>query len=175
MNERPDEGTLRAAVGLAGLAPSLFNVQPWRFELEAGALLLHVDRSRSLPVTDPHDRELTLSCGAALQHAVLAMHVLGWRVRVRRLPGAHVPDLLATVEVLGPQEASEAEIALAQAACSRHTDRAQYAPESVAGALLGELLQAGRHAGAEVAVLDGDRRYALARAFAKAEIGRAHV
>ena len=43
----------REVRGLAGRAPSLFNLQPWRFREEAGALELLLDRAVALPETDP--------------------------------------------------------------------------------------------------------------------------
>src|SRR3712207_1323163 len=55
---------LRAAVGYAIRAPSSHNTQPWRFRITDGAVELFADRTRALAVVDPHDRELTISCGA---------------------------------------------------------------------------------------------------------------
>jgi nitroreductase len=57
---------LRAAVDYAVLVPSDHNTQPWRFKIVDETLELWADRSRALPVVDSHDRELTMSCGAAL-------------------------------------------------------------------------------------------------------------
>ena len=39
-------------------APSSHNTQPWLFRVSAEAVEVHADRSRALPVNDPHDREL---------------------------------------------------------------------------------------------------------------------
>ncbi|WP_235884159.1 hypothetical protein [Saccharopolyspora elongata] len=54
---------LEAAVALATRAPSLFNVQPWQWQVGTESLHLLLDRSRGIPVTDPVFRELTISCG----------------------------------------------------------------------------------------------------------------
>lgn len=59
-------------------------------------------------------------------------------------------------------------MALAGAAGRRRTDRRQYAPEAVPSRILDELVLAGEEVGAKVLVAEGDDRYALARAFAKA-------
>ena len=56
----------RLAVRYAVLAPSSHNTQPWRFMIFGSELLLCADRTRSLPNIDPFDRELVISCGAAL-------------------------------------------------------------------------------------------------------------
>src|SRR3974390_1457224 len=66
----PAEGTAvdkaRFAVRYAILAPSSHNTQPWRFVIIGSELLVCADRTRSLPNIDPFDRELIISCGAAL-------------------------------------------------------------------------------------------------------------
>ncbi|MBB5157505.1 Acg family FMN-binding oxidoreductase [Saccharopolyspora phatthalungensis] len=163
--------TLREAVALASRAPSLFNVQPWRWRAVAGSLELVLDRSRALPETDPTGRELALSNGAALHHAVLALRALGWPARVHRLPNPdEEADLLARIDVVAAAEPGEIDLALAGAACVRQADRRQYQPEPVPAPLLRELVLAGEAAGADVLVAEGDQRYALAQAFMKASV-----
>lgn len=165
-----DRETMQAVVGLAGRAPSVFNIQPWRWHIGTGTLNLLLDRSRALPVVDPGFRELTISCGAALDHAVLAFRALGWQVRVHRLPDPAAPDRLAVIEVVEHAEPPPTVVALAGAACTRHSDRRQYTSATVPPSLLHELTRAGEQAGARILVAEGDRRYALARAFAKAAV-----
>ena len=53
--------TLTAALRYAVLAPSSHNSQPWSFRLNGNEVELWADRKRSLPVVDPHDRELLIS------------------------------------------------------------------------------------------------------------------
>ena len=60
------DALLRSLVEYAALAPSGHNTQPWRFRLRGGGAELLADRTRALPVVDPDDRELVISCGAAL-------------------------------------------------------------------------------------------------------------
>ncbi|GAA0535779.1 NAD(P)H nitroreductase [Saccharopolyspora subtropica] len=168
--QHPGGNTLREAVALASRAPSLFNVQPWRWRAGAGVLELRMDRSRVLPETDPTGRELVISNGAALHHAVLALRALGWQVRVERIPDPAEPDLLATIEVVAAAEPGGTDVALAGAACERHADRRQYRPEPVPGELLGDLVRAGRESGADVLVVEGEQRHALAQAFIKAAV-----
>ncbi len=57
---------LRFLVSYAVLAPSSYNTQPWLFRVRGDTLEIIADRCRGLPVVDPNDRELTISCGTAL-------------------------------------------------------------------------------------------------------------
>jgi len=66
---------LSFCVNYAVLAPSGHNTQPWRFKLGLDNVKLYADRTRALPMVDPHDRELVISCGAALFHLRLATAV----------------------------------------------------------------------------------------------------
>jgi len=53
---------LRFLVNYAVLAPSTHNTQPWLFKVGGEKLELYADRTRSLAVADPEDRELTGKC-----------------------------------------------------------------------------------------------------------------
>src|SRR5687767_3698769 len=75
---RTARDVLRDAVRSAVRAPSSHNTQPWLFRLRGDDVLeLYADRSRALPVVDPRDRELTISCGAALFHVRAALRAAG--------------------------------------------------------------------------------------------------
>ena len=64
---------LHEAARQALAAPSIFNSQPWRWVVLPGALQLWADRSRQLVTADPQGRLLTLSCGVAAHHALVAI------------------------------------------------------------------------------------------------------
>jgi hypothetical protein len=51
-------------VGAAVLAPSSHDTQLGPFRTSDSAIDLSADRTRALPVNDPDDRELTISCCA---------------------------------------------------------------------------------------------------------------
>ena len=61
--------TLRRAAVRATLAPSIHNTQPWRFVLSADALEIHADPARQLRVLYPRGRQMTISCGCAVQRS----------------------------------------------------------------------------------------------------------
>ena len=67
---------VRFALRYAILAPSSHNTQPWRFPIIGNELLVCADRTRNLPNIDPFDRELIISCGAALFNLRVAFAAL---------------------------------------------------------------------------------------------------
>ncbi|MDQ7910419.1 nitroreductase family protein [Phytohabitans sp. ZYX-F-186] len=100
-----DEATrLRAAAMAAGRAPSILNTQPWRWRLRGDELDLYAVRSRRVDSIDPEGRLLTVSCGAALHHARVALAAAGREPAVTRCPDPGDPDLLARMRVAGPHE-----------------------------------------------------------------------
>jgi nitroreductase len=148
MNPRfPDHRTIHMVLSLATRAPSIHNSQPWRWRVDAQSLHLYSDPGRHLPNTDPDSRDLLLSCGASLHHAVAALAATGWQTKVHRLPDPLQPTLLASIEV-SRHPASEVDITLAAAIPRRRTDRRHYAWWPVPAADIA--LIAARAAGAEV-------------------------
>ncbi|GAA2103511.1 NAD(P)H nitroreductase [Microlunatus panaciterrae] len=115
-------GTLQQAIELAGRAPSLHNSQPWLFRLGPRQVELYADHRRWLPSTDTDQRDLLLSCGAALHHLRIALAVAGVHTTVHRLPDPNDPKHLATVE-LDTSTALDAQRELATAIPDRRSDR----------------------------------------------------
>lgn len=90
--------SLRALVEAATLAPSSHNTQPWRFRLSDAAVDLLADRVRALPVNDPEDRELVISCGAALFNLRIAAAHVGLHAAICVWPEGHA-DCVARVRL----------------------------------------------------------------------------
>src|SRR5216683_5000593 len=76
------------------------NTQPWLFKIEDDTIELYADRACALPVVDPDDRELTISCGAALLNLRIALRHFGYRDLVQALPEPDNPDLLARIHMV---------------------------------------------------------------------------
>jgi len=142
----------------AVLAPSSHNTQPWLFRLRGGWLELYADRSRGLPVVDPDDRELVMSCGAALFHLRIAMRYFGLRDIVDILPKPHDPDLLATVRIGDSYIASPEEQALFRAILRRRTNRHRFEDRELPDALLVDMQAAARVEGASLFVVRAETR-----------------
>ena len=133
MNTHPDRATLDAALSLAIRAPSVHNVQPWRWKVGPASLHLYLDADRQLVHTDPDGRDAMVSCGATLNHCVVALAALGWHGKVRRFPNPTEPTHVASIE-LQPYVAGDVDIALAAAIPRRRTDRRYFSGWPVAHA-----------------------------------------
>ncbi|MEZ0341273.1 nitroreductase family protein [Mycobacterium sp. pV006] len=130
--EFPDAETLRAALALAGRAPSVHNSQPWQWRVGEQSLHLYANPDLLLPHTDPDGRDLMLSCGAALNHCVVALAALGWQAKIRRFPDPADANHLAAL-TLYPYPAAELDVALAAAIPRRRTDRRHFSSWPVPG------------------------------------------
>jgi len=125
-----DDHTVRAALTLASRAPSLHNSQPWLWRVGPHSLHLYADRSLHLKHADPDQREFIVSCGAALNHCVLALAAMGWQATIHRLPNPDEPDHLASI-TLHRHPATETDVILAAAISNRRTDRRNFSSRPV--------------------------------------------
>lgn len=159
--EYPASGTpaekLEWMLGWAVLAPSAHNSQPWRFRVGDGEARLYADRTRALPVVDPRDRALTISCGAALFFLRLALRRFGWTGEVEIFPDAADPDLLAIVRPGEPADPSPEVLRLFAAIGTRHTHRMSFHDCALPSATVERLVEAAADEGAWLRVID-DRR-----------------
>lgn len=146
-----EDAVLRTAAETALHAPSIFNTQPWHWRVRNGALELRADRSRQLGVTDPAGRMLTISCGIALHHALVAIGAAGYRTLVERLPDGDDPDLIARIAITGPGEITDTR--LRDAIPRRHTDRRPFADAPVPDGLVDRLRLAAELRGVYLAEL----------------------
>lgn len=75
------------ALSYALLAPNPHNRQPWLAELaDEDAVIIHRDRGRDLPVTDPFARQLTIGMGCFLELMVMAAAQEGLAVSLDLFP-----------------------------------------------------------------------------------------
>ena len=116
--------TARALIGAAVLAPSEWNTQPWRFEVEDASVRLFTDPARLLPGTDPDARGLMISLGAALENLLVAARAYGLRPTVNYFPGEAASGVVA--EVLWASGDARRDRALFAAIPGRRTNRRAY-------------------------------------------------
>lgn len=174
LGEFPITGTpsekLTAAVKFAVRAPSSHNSQPWLFRIVGDTLELRADRSRALPVVDPDNRELTISCGAALFHVGVVLRHYGHMPRVERLPDPRDPDLLARVHLGAAHERTAEDEALFHAIPERRTFRRRFMDRCLPEGLGSRLEVAARMEGAWLHVFrTADARKGVAELVAEAD------
>jgi nitroreductase len=172
-----DDTLLRLAARYAVLAPSSHNSQPWRFHVRDGSLTLLGDRSRALPVVDPHDRALVISCGAALEHLRLALRRFGRAPIVERLAelsGARSIETstegLAVVRLGETISPTDDDVALCEAIERRRTNRGPFESRPVPLPSLVALRDAVEQEGAWLVPLqEPARRHAIATLIAEGD------
>src|SRR5215207_5901817 len=117
------EERIRFLLRYAILAPSWHNTQPWIFRVRDHDVEVRADRTRALPVVDPDDRALVISCGAALATLRIAARHFGFRAEVVVLPDPSDEDLLARVSLEQGDPPSSDEETLFGAIPERHSNR----------------------------------------------------
>jgi hypothetical protein len=123
----PDSEVIRDALTLACRAPSLHNSQPWRWVVDGATLHLWADPPRLMPATDHTGRELTLSCGAVLDHLRVAMAAAGWDSVTERFPDPDSPEHLAVLQFRPLETVTATHQLRADAIRRRRTDRLPFA------------------------------------------------
>ncbi|WP_227981361.1 Acg family FMN-binding oxidoreductase [Nocardia spumae] len=165
---QPDHDTLMTVVALAVLAPSVHNSQPWLWRIGDETVQLYADPDRQLCHTDPDQRDLVVSCGAALHHLQVAAAALGWATVVHRLPNPVEPNHLAAVQ-FRPAPPTAKAVRLARAIIDRRSDRRRYTSWDVPGIHVDALVDAGATRGVLVRDIGPETgRVHLSRAFARA-------
>lgn len=163
------DAQLRFLLRYAVLAPSGHNTQPWLFRIRQGGVEVRADRTRGLPVVDPDDRELLISCGAALYTLVVAARHFGFQSDVQRLPDPDDKDLVALVRLgpaTGPAREEDPEFS---AIDRRSTDRSAYSERDLAPAVVRELQGAADRWGAWFEPLAGEDRQVAASLVAQGD------
>lgn len=157
------DNLLESCVSVATLAPSSHNTQPWHFRVTGECIELIADRSRALPVSDPEDRELTISCGAALFTLRVAAAARGFGALVDALPVPDDHDLLARVTPASGLFHQVTDIsALMPAVMQRRTCRKPFIRETIPDASIRSLCESATTEGASlVAIVDDTQRRRL--------------
>lgn len=155
MTTSPDVTTpdWQGLVQAATLAPSSHNTQPWLFRIGGSTIELLADRTRALPVNDPEDRELSISCGCALLNLRIAAAAAGLRAEVLMLPDGSMGDLLARIRV-APIAAPSLDAELQGAMAERRTYRERFDSTPVDPDVLRSLAEAAASEGATLTVLE---------------------
>jgi hypothetical protein len=128
-----------SVVQAATRAPSIHNTQPWRFTAAEDRLEVFFDPERALPVVDPTHRQQVISCGLAVEFAVIALQAGGHEVTVELMPDGAGSDHLATLRLAGERPSDDVDRALAAAIVARHTQRSAFLPRAVPSELIDQV------------------------------------
>lgn len=143
-------------------APSVHNVQPWTLEVGARTAVLRQRPEATLAHHDPRGRDVSISCGAALAHLIIAIRAWGWAIDIRS-PFDDRVDVIAEVRAAQRQDPSPTEARRYAAIASRASHRSPF------GAALTAEQQDQLHDSASVPqvhahwISDGDEARLLAR------------
>lgn len=168
----PSEGTttdkLKFFLNYAILAPSGHNTQPWLFKIVDDKIELYADRTRSLPVVDPDDRELTISCGAAIYHIQLAFRHFGYADVVETIIDQN-SDVLARIAIGGSTEPIDEENLLFEAITKRRTNRTEFENKKMPKSLLSRFQTAASENGVWLHVATEEEKHSLADLIAEGD------
>ena len=132
---------LRRVIELACRAPSVHNTQPWHWRIVgADTIELYADHSRQLKVADPDGRNLVISCGAALHHAIEAGLTMGLSAKPVICPDPENYDLLARITFTRTRPPADAQTRLLTLQ-QRRTDRRRFTSWPVPDARLHKLAE----------------------------------
>lgn len=153
----------RWVVEHACLAPSIHNMQPWRWTWDGKRFELFADTHRGLIASDPEGRELVMSCGAALFNLRLTLRKIGYDAEIVLAPDPHEPRLLARVVSTEAAPASPEERRDFAAMLRRHTHRGGFDDEALSSSLMVAIQRAADVEGAHLLYLSdpGQRRHVL--------------
>jgi nitroreductase len=167
--------SVRHAVELARYAPSIHNSQPWVFVVSDQRIDLYADRRRWLPATDADQRDLMLSCGAALHHLRVGLAAGGIGASVHRMPDAAKSDLVASV-VLEDDGTDRVDATLSTQIPLRRSDRRPFRAWPMPEAFKRQLTERAAEQGALLRVIeDTDARAVLVAAFGAAAAAQSGV
>lgn len=152
------------------LAPSSHNTQPWLFRLNGNEVELIADLTRSLRIVDPFDRELIMSCGAALHHLRVAAKYFGHALKVDYFPDDGDPDLLARIKLGLSCQTRAHDILLFSAIQKRRTNRLPFSPEPIPKTVIRALQRAAAEEGAWLHFFESEAdRFEVADLIAEAD------
>jgi hypothetical protein len=113
-------------------------------------------------VADPELREITISCGALVDHLCLALAERGFASKVDVFPERAERDLGATVEVTGTRDTAAPLLDYPAAIERRHTNRAPFEAVALDVAVVRDVEQAAQLHAAWLRPIEAPRRESVA-------------
>jgi hypothetical protein len=109
-------------------------------EVPRAAILAYADRTRGLPLVDPVDRALTISCGAALSHLLIAIRHFKHTYKIELFPDSNNRDLISRIVIDDDRkEPFGEENSLFAAITKRRTNRLKFEDRELEESLISKL------------------------------------
>ncbi|MEE9333261.1 MAG: hypothetical protein V3U65_04135 [Granulosicoccaceae bacterium] len=137
----------------AVLAPSSHNTQPWQFEVSDNSIMLFADTGRAMPVSDSFNRELIISCGAALGNFEIAASFFGLSCRYEYFPDERQENLLANIYFDSGHTVTADDRRLFSAIKDRTTNRSEFRAYSIPSSVSAYLEKEAKKAGIELKLI----------------------
>jgi len=135
------------------LAPSIYNSQPWKFNVSNDEILVFADQSRWPRVADKDRRELYMSLGCAIENLVIAAEHFGYNCSVSYFPGEK--DLAAAISLTPQSEVgSYSRPDLFEAITTRRTNRQPYESRTISRQDLDALNKTGSNSDVSIILTD---------------------
>lgn len=137
-------------VEAAAMAPSVGNMQPWRFVARGGELYLHQDVERSGGPDDVAGRESAyIAIGAALENISIASTGAGREAEIELFPDSATPDTVAKIRFV-PRTTAHSVDPLLEQIRKRMTNRKPGSRQSLSPVHAQVLTAAARQSGARL-------------------------
>jgi hypothetical protein len=143
------EDKARFLLQYAILAPSSFNVQPWKLKLENNKIIVKPDFSRQLPTSDRTNRLLYISLGCLVKNFEISANWFGFSVSKRILTGKTEGGVELTLKENGKLK----DRINPKYITKRLSNRFPYKPNSIPQTFLNSIENITRNAGLEPMII----------------------
>jgi nitroreductase len=147
------DARVQAILRAAGCAPSVYNTQPWQVAVSGSTLTLRADPARQLRHSDPHGREMLISCGAFLFNARTAARRESLTAVVKVLPDPGDDLLVAEIELEPGSTPDTDELELSVAIARRATSRVPFDDQPLLADVLMAIEAAAQQEGADLRLI----------------------
>ncbi len=122
------------------LAPSGYNTQPWRFDIQDNHLDIIADMSKARLESDPGNRELYISLGTAVGNIIVAADYFGLKYEIKWLPKGKTNSLVAEMDFADGGE-EEKNGVLFEAMAERRTNRNDFESRAIGSKNISKIRQ----------------------------------
>jgi hypothetical protein len=156
------------AADIARLAPSCYNVQPWRFRVNPKCVEIRVNHASGIPAyqsespeSELDQRERYISCGCALFYLILSLRQEGYHERVTLFPRGETDDIVAQVWAADITRRLNKDDLLFASIMRRRTNRLPFFPRVLPLHLISRLRSAASEEQCEMFPMTGEKRDSL--------------